>query len=234
MYPQNYNNYGGGQEALDMRVSQVMRRVYLKMFLALLVTTAAAFVIGGIPNLTYFLATHTWVYWGLLIVELVMVYSIAGGVKRMSSGTATGLFYLYALLNGVVFALIFTAYSFDSIFKTFLITAGTFGAMSVYGYFTSNDLTKIGSFLYMALFGLIICIVVNLFWANSTLDWIISAAGVLIFIGLTAYDTQKVKEWAEAGAMVDGRLATIGALTLYLDFINLFLYLLRFFGNSRD
>ena len=163
-----------------------------------------------------------------------MVYSIAGGVKRMSSGTATGLFYLYALLNGVVFALIFTAYSFDSIFKTFLITAGTFGAMSVYGYFTSNDLTKIGSFLYMALFGLIICIVVNLFWANSTLDWIISAAGVLIFIGLTAYDTQKVKEWAEAGAMVDGRLATIGALTLYLDFINLFLYLLRFFGNSRD
>ncbi|WP_295731584.1 Bax inhibitor-1/YccA family protein [uncultured Muribaculum sp.] len=233
MYPQNYNNYGG-QEALDMRVSQVMRRVYLKMFLALLVTTAAAFMVGAIPGLTYFLATHTWVYWGLLIVELVMVYSIAGGVKRMSSGTATGLFYLYAVLNGVVFSLIFAAYSFDSIFKTFLITAGTFGAMSVYGYFTSNDLTKIGSFLYMALFGLIICIVVNIFWANSTLDWIISAAGVLIFIGLTAYDTQKVKEWAEAGAMVDGRLATIGALTLYLDFINLFLYLLRFFGSSRD
>ena len=234
MYPQNYNNFGGGQEALDMRVSHVMRSVYLKMFLALLVTTAASFMVGAIPGLTFFLATHTWVYWGLLIVELAMVYSIAGGVKRMSSGTATALFYLYAVLNGVVFSLIFCAYSFDSIFKTFLITAGVFGAMSVYGYFTSNDLTKIGSFLFMALFGLIICIFVNIFWANSTLDWIISAAGVLIFIGLTAYDTQKVKEWAQMGAMADGRLATIGALTLYLDFINLFLYLLRFFGSSRD
>ena len=152
----------------------------------------------------------------------------------MSGGVATGLFYLYAVLNGVVFSLIFCAYSFDSIFKTFLITAGVFGAMSVYGYFTSNDLTKIGSFLYMALFGLIICIVVNLFWSNGVLDWIISAAGVLIFIGLTAYDTQKVKEWAQSGAMADSRLATIGALSLYLDFVNLFLYLLRFFGSSRD
>lgn len=234
MYPQNYNNYNGGQDALDMRVSHVMRNVYLKMFLALLVTTAASFAVGAIPGLTYFLATHTWVYWGLLIVELVMVYSISGGVKRMSGGVATGLFYLYAVLNGVVFSLIFCAYSFDSIFKTFLITAGVFGAMSVYGYFTSNDLTKIGSFLYMTLFGLIICIVVNLFWSNGVLDWIISAAGVLIFIGLTAYDTQKVKEWAQSGAMADSRLATIGALSLYLDFVNLFLYLLRFFGSSRD
>ncbi len=233
MYPQNFNNNYGG-EALDMRVSHVMRSVYLKMFLALLVTTAASFVISAIPGLTFFLATHTWVYWGLLIVELVMVYAIAGGVKRMSNGAATGLFYLYAILNGVVFSLVFCAYSFDSIFKTFLITSGVFGAMSVYGYFTSNDLTKIGTFLRMALIGLIICIVVNLFWANSTLDWIISAAGVLIFIGLTAYDTQKVKEWAQMGAIADSRLATIGALTLYLDFINLFLYLLRFFGSSRD
>lgn len=221
------------QQSLDERVSAVMRSVYLKMFMALLVTTVSAFAICMISNLTYFLATHSWLYWGLLILELVMVFSISGGVKSMSPATASVLFYLYAALNGVVFSLIFAAYSFDSIFKTFLISAGTFGAMTAYGYMTRRDLTRIGSFLYMALFGLIIMIVVNIFWHNSTLEWIVSAAGVLIFIGLTAWDTQKIKGWIQSG-YPDGRLKTIGALTLYLDFINLFLYLLRFFGSSRD
>ena len=221
------------QQSLDERVSAVMRSVYLKMFMALLVTTVSAFAICMIPNLTYFLATHSWLYWGLLILELVMVFSISGGVKSMSPATASVLFYLYAALNGVVFSLIFAAYSFDSIFKTFLISAGPFGAMTAYGYMTRRDLTRIGSFLYMALFGLIIMIVVNIFWHNSTLEWIVSAAGVLIFIGLTAWDTQKIKGWIQSG-YPDGRLKTIGALTLYLDFINLFLYLLRFFGSSRD
>lgn len=221
------------QQSLDERVSAVMRSVYLKMFMALLVTTVSAFAICMIPNLTYFLATHSWLYWGLLILELVMVFSISGGVKSMSPATASVLFYLYAALNGVVFSLIFAAYSFDSIFKTFPISAGTFGAMTAYGYMTRRDLTRIGSFLYMALFGLIIMIVVNIFWHNSTLEWIVSASGVLIFIGLTAWDTQKIKGWIQSG-YPDGRLKTIGALTLYLDFINLFLYLLRFFGSSRD
>ena len=221
------------QQSIDERVSAVMRSVYLKMFMALLVTTVSAFAICLIPNITYFLATHSWLYWGLLIVELVMVFSISGGVKSMSPATASVLFYLYAALNGVVFSLIFAAYSFDSIFKTFLISAGTFGAMTAYGYMTRRDLTRMGSFLYMALFGLIIMIVVNIFWQNSTLEWIVSAAGVLIFIGLTAWDTQKIKGWIQSG-YPDGRLKTIGALTLYLDFINLFLYLLRFFGSSRD
>lgn len=221
------------QQSLDERVSAVMRSVYLKMFMALLVTTVSAFAICMIPNLTYFLATHSWLYWSLLILELVMVFSISGGVKSMSPATASVLFYLYAALNGVVFSLIFAAYSFDSIFKTFLISAGTFGAMTAYGYMTRRDLTRIGSFLYMALFGLIIMIVVNIFWHNSTLEWIVSASGVLIFIGLTAWDTQKIKGWIQSG-YPDGRLKTIGALTLYLDFINLFLYLLRFFGSSRD
>lgn len=221
------------QQSLDERVSAVMRSVYLKMFMALLVTTVSAFAICMIPNLTYFLATHSWLYWSLLILELVMVFSISGGVKSMSPATASVLFYLYAALNGVVFSLIFAAYSFDSIFKTFLISAGTFGAMTAYGYMTRRDLTRIGSFLYMALFGLIIMIVVNIFWHNLTLEWIVSASGVLIFIGLTAWDTQKIKGWIQSG-YPDGRLKTIGALTLYLDFINLFLYLLRFFGSSRD
>lgn len=230
----NYNMDSYGSQALDTRVSQVMKRVYVKMFLALIVTGGAAWVCAGIPDLMYFLASHRWVYWGLLIVELLMVFGISGAVNKISSPMATVLFYVYSLLNGVTFALIFAAYTPVSIFKTFLITAGVFGAMSVYGYFTNRDLTKIGSFLFMALIGLIIASVINIFWANSTLEWIVSIAGVLIFIGLTAWDTQKIKQMAQYNAIEPSRLATIGALSLYLDFINLFLYLLRFFGSSRD
>ena len=231
----NYNLNSYESQSLDTRVSQVMKQVYVKMFLALLVTAGAAALCSGIPNLVMFLATHRWVYWGLLIVELLMVFGISGAVNKISSPAATALFFVYSLLNGVTFALIFYAYTPVSIFKTFLITAGVFGAMRVYGYFTNRDLTKIGSFLFMALIGLIIASVINLFWANSTLEWIVSIAGVIIFVGLTAWDTQKIKQMAQYGSgLTESRLATIGALSLYLDFINLFLYLLRFFGSSRD
>ena len=230
----NYNIDSYESQALDTRVSQVMKRVYVKMFLALLVTGAAAWICAGIPNLVYFLATNSWVYWGLLIVELLMVFGISGAVNKISSPVATLLFYCFSILNGVTFALIFAVYTPVSIFKTFLITAGVFGAMSVYGYFTERDLTKIGSFLFMALIGLIIASVINIFWANSTLEWIVSIAGVIIFVGLTAWDTQNVKRMAQYNAVEPSRLATIGALSLYLDFINMFLYLLRFFGSSRD
>lgn len=231
----NYNLDSLNSQSLDSRVSQVMKRVYVKMFVALLVTALAAWVCSCIPNLVYFLAANRWVYWGLLIVELLMVFGISGAVNKISSPVATLLFYAFAILNGVTFSLIFYAYSTVSIFKTFIITSGVFGAMSVYGYFTSRDLTKIGNFLFMALIGLIIASVVNIFWANSTLECIVSIAGVLIFIGLTAWDTQSIKRMAEnSGGFSVSRLATIGALSLYLDFINLFLYLLRFFGSSRD
>lgn len=224
-----------GFPSLESRVSAVMKRVYVKMFLALLVTTASAWVVTMIPSVMYFIATNSWVYWGLLIAEILMVIGISGATQKISSSMATVLFFAFAIINGLTFSFIFLAYSLPSIFKTFLITSGVFGAMSVYGYFTDRDLTSVGTFLRMALWGLIICIMVNLFWANSTLEWIISGAGVLIFIGLTAWDTQKIKQMAEYGAGVDNsRLATIGALSLYLDFINLFLYLLRFFGSSRD
>lgn len=153
----------------------------------------------------------------------------------MSTAAATAWFFVYSALNGVVLAPIFVIYTATSIAKTFFICAGTFGAMSVYGYFTSNDLTKFGSFLYYALFGLIIAILVNMFTKSSTLDWIISIVGVLIFIGLTAADTQAVKRMCAATpAEYAGKIATIGALNLYLDFINLFIYLLRFFGSRND
>ena len=215
-----------------------MKKVYVKMFLALLVSAAAAligFFAGENSSIAMTIATNKWIYWGLALLEIGLVIWISARLGKMSPALSTGLFYLFALVNGLTLSIIFLAFSFDSIFKTFLITSAVFGAMSDYGYFTNRDLTKIGSFLYMALFGLIICIVVNIFWANSTFDWIISGIGVLIFIGLTAWDTQKVKQMAAMNmGLADSSLATWGALTLYLDFINLFLYLLRFFGSSRD
>lgn len=227
-------NYGSNSHSLDVYVSSVMKRVYLKMFLALIVTAVTAWVCGTSPAIMGYLMAHSWMYWGLLIVELIMVFSLAGAINKLSDSTATLLFYSYSIVNGIVFSIILLAYTAASIWQTFAITAGVFGAMSLYGYFTKNDLTKIGTYLYMALWGLIIAIVVNIFWANSTLDWIISFVGVAIFIGLTAWDTQKIKRMA---TMTDssnvGRLATIGALMLYLDFVNLFLYLLRFFGNRN-
>lgn len=230
---QNYYNQTGA--ALDSKVSQVMKRVYVKMFLALLVTAfVSLFCASSQAVQQVFLSSRAFM-WGVLIVELILVFAISGAINKLSSGTASLLFYIFAIVNGLALFPIFLVYTQVSIAKTFFITAGTFGAMSIYGYFTSQDLTKWGSILIMALFGLIICSVVNIFWANSTFEWIISAAGVLIFIGLTAWDTQKIKQMAAmAPAETTSKLATIGALSLYLDFINLFLYLLRFFGNNRD
>lgn len=237
-YPDYFNSNGSRQpavDALDTRVSQVMKRVYLKMFLGLLVTALVSFFCAGSPAVRSFYAQHSWMIWGLFIAELVLVFAISGGINRMQASTATALFFLFAVINGLALFPIFLVYTHVSIAKTFFITAGTFGAMSIYGYFTTKDLTRWGSFLFMALIGLIICTVINIFWANSTFDWIISGLGVLIFVGLTAWDTQKIKQWAaEAPFEAAGKLATLGALSLYLDFINLFLYLLRFFGNSRD
>lgn len=233
---QSYWQNGQQPESLDAKVSAVMKQVYVKMFLALLVSAASAVGVAAIsPQLSLLLATNSWIYWGLAIVEIGLVLWISARLGKMSPGLSTALFFLFALVNGLTLSVIFLAFSFASIFKTFLITAGVFGAMSVYGYFTTRDLTKIGSFLYMALFGLIICIIVNIFWANGPFEWIISALGVLIFIGLTAWDTQKIKQMAAMNmGIANGSLATWGALSLYLDFINLFIYLLRFFGSSRD
>ena len=172
--------------------------------------------------------------WILAGVEILLVIAISAAINKISSAMATALFYIFAIVNGLTIAPIFLVFTEGSIASTFFITAATFGAMSLYGYFTNSDLSKFGSILVMALIGLIICSVVNIFMASSTLYWITSFVGVLIFIGLTAWDTQKIKNMALAmPEATDGRLATIGALNLYLDFINLFLYLLRFMGDRR-
>lgn len=215
-------------------VSRIMKRVYLKMFLAMIVTAVTSFVCMNVPAVFFTLMNNSGLYFGLLIAEVVLVFVLAGALNKLSSPVASLIFYVYSILNGVVLSAILAAYSPNSVFTTFIITAAVFGTMTVYGYVTKSDLSRVGTFLFMALIGLIICTIVNIFMESSAMEWIISFAGVVIFIGLTAWDTQKIKQMA---AMTDGsqagKLATIGALSLYLDFVNLFLYLLRFFGNRE-
>ena len=216
-------------------MSVVMRKVYVRMFFALVVTALTALYVASSPAILTTILGSRAIFFGLMIAELAVVFIVTGMLHKLSTTTAVLLFYLYAILNGVVFSSIFVAYELGSIAYTFFITAGVFGAMSVYGLVTKNDMTKFGSYCIMALFGLIIATIVNIFVASSTLDWIISLVGVALCIGLPAWDTQKIKNAAyttEPSQM--GKLATIGALSLYLDFINLFLYLLRFFGRSND
>ena len=215
-------------------VSRIMKRVYLKMFLAMIVTAVTSYVCMNVPAVFLTLMSNSGLYFGLLIAEVVLVFVLAGASNKLSSPVASLIFYVYSILNGVVLSAILAAYTASSVFSTFVITAAVFGTMTVYGYVTKSDLSRVGTFLFMALIGLIICTIVNIFMKSSTMEWIISFAGVVIFIGLTAWDTQKIKQMA---AMTDGsqagKLATIGALSLYLDFVNLFLYLLRFFGNRE-
>ncbi len=217
--------------SLSTYMTQVMRKVYVKMTLGLLVTALVSFYLWQNPAI---LMKLSGLLLPLVIVELGLVFVLSLAINKLKPAVATALFYAYAILNGITLSPIFFVYTSSSIALTFFVTSGVFLAMSIYGYTTKRDLTKLGSFLVMALIGLIICSVVNIFWANSTMDWIISFAGVIIFIGLTAWDTQKIKEMAqETDDLNAGKLATIGALSLYLDFINLFLYLLRFLGSRE-
>lgn len=232
-----YSNYPYQNPAATVQsmVSSAMKKVYTKMTLALIVTAVVAYFCGTSMEYMMFLAQHRAFMWILALGSIGIVFGVSAGINKLSSSTATALFYLYAVINALWLAPIFAVYTHASIAKTFFITAGTFGAMSVFGYTTGQDLSKFGNILFMALIGVIIASLVNIFAHSSTLEWIISIAGVIIFTGLTAWDTQKIKNMAAVmPASQVGRLATLGALSLYLDFINLFLYLLRFFGSSRD
>lgn len=219
---------------LTAYMSQVMRKVYVKMFLGLLVTALTSWFVLSNETILMTLVQSRGLLIGLCVAELALVFILSMAINKLSSPLATLLFYVYAVINGVTLTPIFLVYTMSSIALTFFVTAGVFLAMSIYGYTTKSDLTKFGTYLIMGLIGLIICSIINIFWANSVMDWIVSFAGVLIFIGLTAWDTWKIKQMAmETDEVNAGKLATLGALSLYLDFINLFLYLLRFLG-SRD
>jgi uncharacterized protein len=173
----------------------------------------------------------------LFLVEIGLVMVISSSIQKLSATTATVLFLVYSAINGLTLSAIFLVYTQASLVQAFVVTAGTFGAMSVYGFVTKRDLSALGSMLMMALIGLIIASIVNIFWANSTLYWVVTYAGVLIFVGLTAYDTQKLRHIAMQTAHdreMAGRMAIYGALNLYLDFINLFLFILRILGSRRN
>lgn len=217
--------------------AKLMRSVYLWMVLALVITGLTAAYVANSPAYISALMNNPVLFYGVIIAELALVFILSGRIHKMSFTSASLMFILYSLLTGVSLSTIFLAYTESSIATTFLITAGTFGTMSLVGFVTKKDLSKLGGILFMALIGLIIATVVNIFLVSDTLGWIINYIGVLIFVGLTAYDTQKIKQMMrEYGTDINEqtqKMALMGSLSLYLDFINMFLYLLRIFGN-RD
>ena len=239
MLPQdNYNrSYVSPGRDRSLSFPSLMRSVYIWMALALAVTGLTAMTIATQPQIVYAIFANRAIFWMLLLAELGMVIYLSARIMSMSFATAGIVFVVYALLNGVTLSSLFMAYTAESIAQTFFVTAGTFGAMAVIGFLVKRDLSAIGRFFYMALIGLIIATVANAFFHNSGLAMICNYAGVVIFSGLTAYVTQKIKNMlVQFGDHRDEtvmKLALLGSLSLYLDFINLFLYLLRFLGNRR-
>ena len=225
-------------------LSGVMTRVYIWMAAALAITAGTAFLTISSPALLQMIYGRPLVIWIFIAAELLLVISLSTAINRMSPTVATAIFLAYAAVNGFTLSSLFFVYSIGTITQAFAASALTFGALSIFGATTKKDLSSLGGILFMALIGLIIASVVNIFWANSTMDAIITYAGVFIFLGLTAYDTQKIKAMTSAveDSVVNGycdaamprKIAIIGALTLYLDFINLFIYILRLFARNRD
>lgn len=228
-YEQEYGVSGTGI------VVQFMNAVYAWMCVGLAVTALVAWYVSQQPQLVQSVFSRG-TFLVLVVAELALVWIISAAINRISAAVATMLFVAYAALNGVTFSVIFLAYDLPSIGGTFLVTAGTFGVMSAIGFITKKDLSAFGSFLLMGLIGLVLASFVNLFWANSTLYWATTYIGIFIFVGLTVYDTQKLKQMAlslQDNPALANRMAVVGSLSLYLDFINLFLYLLRLLGKRR-
>jgi FtsH-binding integral membrane protein len=226
------------QTQVQVRVNEFIRSVYNWMAIGLALTGLVAFYIASTPALLELIFRNQILFFGLIIAELALVFVISARIQRMQASTATGLFILYSILNGVTLSFIFLIYTRASIASTFFVCAATFVACSIYGWTTKRDLTSMGGFLMMGLIGIIIASVVNIFVRSSAMHMIISYIGVLVFVGLTAYDTQNLKAMAasqpaDVGAGVVRKGAILGALKLYLDFINLFLMLLRILGNRE-
>ncbi|EHJ48742.1 protein of unknown function UPF0005 [Solidesulfovibrio carbinoliphilus subsp. oakridgensis] len=220
-------------------VNAFMRGVYGWMCLGLLLTAGASAFTVSSPAMMQAVFGNQILFFGLIIAEFGLVIGISAAINRLSAGAASGLFLLYSALNGITLAAIFAVYAKAAIFNAFFVTGGMFGAMSLYGLLTKKDLTSFGSFLFMGLVGIVIASVINIFTKSAMMDFIISCVGVLVFLGLTAYDTQKLKVMGEMAPADDAtavrRGTILGALTLYLDFINLFLMMLRLFsGSNRD
>jgi FtsH-binding integral membrane protein len=237
--------YRTDQVAIDAGLRAYMIRVYNYMAAGVALTglvawftfSAAVTDAGGSMQLTSFghAIFQSPLMWVFVLAPLALVFALSYGINRLSAGTALMLFFVYAGLLGLSLASIFLVYTGASITRVFFISAATFGALSLYGYTTQRDLTNIGSFMFMGLIGIVIASLVNIFLKSTGLDWAISIIGVIVFVGLTAYDTQRIKEMYSVNddGTIAGRKAVMGALSLYLDFINLFLMLLRLFGDRR-
>lgn len=212
------------------------QKVYGWMFLGLLITAYTAYYVSGTPKIAEFILGSNFVFYGLLIFELILVWGMVAVIKKISAHIAILMFLLYSLVTGLTLSVIFFVFTIQSIGVTFLVTAGMFGVMSVYGYVTKTDLSRWGNLLFMGLVGIILASIGNWFLQNSILDFVISVVGVIVFTGLTAYDVQKIKKnniLGNEGTDEDTKEAILGALELYLDFINLFLRLLDFFGDRK-
>ena len=231
------NQFSLSEEEIKREQASFMTKVYGWMSLALLVTGLVAVFVASNASLVSVIFGNKLVFFGLIIGEILLVSYLSATVHKMSATMATAVFIGYSALNGLTMSFVFLLYTAESIGSTFFITGATFAIMSIYGYVTKKDLTNIGSLLMMALIGIVIASLVNMFFQNEMLYWITTYAGILIFTGLIAYDTQKIKEMniiGNEGTEEDRKEAVMGALSLYLDFINLFLMLLRVFGRTKD
>ena len=222
--------------AMSAAFPALMRKVYVWMTLALVISGLPAYGVASSPGVLMAIVTNKILFWGLVIAEFALVFGISGALNKLSLTTATLMFILYSVINGALLSFIFVAYTMSSIASVFFITAGTFAVMAFIGYTTKADLSSMGKILLMGLIGIIIATVVNIFLKSTGLAMIVSYVGVLIFVGLTAYDSQKIKQMllmAEDGGETAQKLALLGSLTLYLDFINLFIHLLSILGKKE-
>jgi uncharacterized protein len=217
------------------RASTFLSRVYAWMCGGLAITAATAWGVASSPSMVQALVSNRLLFWGLLIVQLGIVWTLSARVQRLAASTAALLFVAYSVATGLTFSLILLAFTGESIATTFLVTSGMFGGLALYGTTTKRDLGGFGQFLFMGLIGVVLASIVGLFWHNDAFQFVLSFIGVLLFSGLTVYDAQRLKVMAlQTPAGQDGSYAVVGALTLYLDFVNMFLFLLRFTGNRRD
>ena len=217
------------------RITAFLRKVYGWMFVGLGITAAVALAVAGSPTISQALFTNRFLFFGLMLAELGLVFYLSARVQKLASGTAAGLFLLYSALNGVTLSFIFLAYTGTSIATTFFVTAGMFGALALYGTTTKRSLAGVGQFVFMGLIGVILASIVGMFWKSAGLQFVISIVGVIVFTGLTAWDAQRLKVMAaQVPEGQYGSYSVVGALALYLDFINLFLFMLRFLGGRRN
>jgi len=224
-----------GTTDMQMARQSFLTSVFGWMFVGLAITAGIAAYVAASGDMLDWFADHPFAYFGMFIAQIGLVVAISAGINKISAPVAVFLFALFAAINGFTFSVIVEAYTTASIAASFATAGGMFAGMAVYGYVTKRDLSSLGSILFMGLIGVIIGSVVNIFWANSILYWFVTFAGVLVFCGLTAYDMQKIKQMGESGMTGDAaqKASILGALSLYLDFINLFLFMLRIFGSAR-